>query len=250
MQDYFRHLNRIEFVITNACTGRCKHCSAEAPSGCGGHVDGGRGAEIVRQLCASYRIESLMTFGGEPLLYPADVCQIHAAARDCGIPRREVITNGYFTKSESRIHGVAQMLADCGVNKVLLSADAFHQEVIPLPPVLTFAKAVRETGVALKVHPAWLVSREDDNPYNRRTQEILAIFEKLGIEVSNGNVIFPTGNALRYLGAYFDDFADYVNPYEEPPDDIATVCIDADGGVLGGNIYRQDMREILAHYKI
>ena len=41
-----------------------------------------------------------MTFGGEPLLYPETVCKIHSAAKEMNIPKRELITNGYFSKGE------------------------------------------------------------------------------------------------------------------------------------------------------
>lgn len=27
MNEYIKNLNRIEFVVTRACTGKCKHCS-------------------------------------------------------------------------------------------------------------------------------------------------------------------------------------------------------------------------------
>lgn len=27
MNEYLKNLNRIEFVITDSCTGKCKHCS-------------------------------------------------------------------------------------------------------------------------------------------------------------------------------------------------------------------------------
>lgn len=44
-----------------------------------------------------------MTFGGEPLLYPETVCKIHKAARETGIAKRSVITNGFFSRDRGRI---------------------------------------------------------------------------------------------------------------------------------------------------
>lgn len=244
----FLHLNRLEFVMTLACTGRCKHCSQGDHAGCTAHIDGERGARVVRELCAQYRIESLMTFGGEPLLYPEDVCSIHRAARDAGIPRRHIITNGFFSKDEARIRAVAEMLAAGGVTKVMLSVDAFHQETIPLAPVMMFAEAMAGTGVLIKTHPAWLVSPEDENPYNRKTRTILAAFAERGIEATEGNVIFPAGNALLYLRDYFDPNRTYVNPYREDPRDLRAICVSADGGVLGGNVYERPIGDILDMY--
>lgn len=81
-EQVFKNLNRIEFVVTMACTGRCKHCSEGEHISTEVHIDGKLGAQAVRELCGAYQIQSLMTFGGEPLLYPEEVCKIHEAARE------------------------------------------------------------------------------------------------------------------------------------------------------------------------
>ncbi len=70
----------------------------------------------------------------------------------------------------------------------------------------------------------------------------------MGIFRSDGNVIFPAGNALKYLGDYFDRDRVYTSPYEEDPEDIRAICIDSQGDVLGGNIYQKDILEILEDY--
>lgn len=67
--------------------------------------------------------------------------------------------------------------------------------------------------------------------------------------VSKGNVIFPEGNAPKYLSEYFDPNARYVNPYAEDPKDIRTATISPNGDVLGGNIYQSDILDILERYK-
>ncbi len=120
---YTKNLDRLEFMVTLACTGRCRHCSEGDHSGSGEHISGGVGAQAVRSLAAVRTIDSVMTFGGEPLLYPEAVCKIHAAARDCGIPKRQLITNGYFTKDIQKIRDTAAELVWSGVNDILLSGD-------------------------------------------------------------------------------------------------------------------------------
>ena len=249
MNKYLKNLNRIEFVVTMACTGRCIHCSEGGHEGCAGHIDAGAASEAVRKICGLYRITSLMTFGGEPLLYPDVVCAIQKTAAETGIPGRQVITNGYFTKDAAKIGQVARDLADSGVNDLLLSVDAFHQETIPLEPVLCFASCAAEAGIPVRLSPAWLVSPEDDNIYNIRTREILSAFEPLGIPTGSGNVVFPSGNALKYLRAYFDENAAESSPYDEDPEDVRTVSFEPDGSVLNGNIYRTDILEIMRTYR-
>ncbi len=249
MNKYLKNLNRIEFVVTMACTGRCKHCSEGEHVSDGVHIDGEAGARAVRDLCGVYQIQSLMTFGGEPLLYSEEVCKIHEAARECGIPKRQLITNGFFSWEQERIREVVHSLAESGVNQILLSADAFHQETIPLETVLHFGERVIKEGIPVKMNPAYLVSREHDNPYNIRTREILGAFAEINILTSDGNVIFPAGNARKYLGEYFEDGAEYVNPYDEDPADLHTVSFNPDGSALGGNINRDHILDIIAAYR-
>ena len=47
---------------------------------------------------------------------------------------------------------------------------------------------------------------------------------------------------------YFDDDKEYVNPYEEDPTDIRAICFSANGDILGSNVYKQDINEILSFY--
>lgn len=248
MNKHLKNLNRIEFVVTMACTGRCKHCSEGEHKNSGESIDKALAANAVRKIAEEYNIESVMTFGGEPLLCRETVCEIHKAAKEMNIPYRQLITNGYFSKDFDKIKLVAQKITECGVNEILLSVDAFHQETIPLEYVKVFAKAVKETDVKLQVHPAWLVSPEDDNPYNNRTKEILNEFNRMGIETSDGNVIFPSGNARKFLSEYFDLSEEQKSPYWENPTDVRAICFSANGNILGSNIYEQDITEILSSY--
>ena len=247
MNRYLKNLNKIEFVVTYACTGRCKHCSEGDHTNCGERIDPKIAADAVRKIAAEYDIKTVMTFGGEPLLYPDAVYAIMTAAKELNIPKRQVITNGYFSKNADRIREVAERLAACGVNDLLLSVDAFHQETIPLDVVKQFAAEVKACGIPIRLQPAWLVSVTDDNPYNIKTREILASFADMEIPANEGIVIFPEGNALKYLAEYFTDELPE-NPYVEDPRDVRCVSFEPNGNVLGGNVYRNDIMEIIKDY--
>ena len=101
----------------------------------------------------------------------------------------------------------------------------------------------------VELSPAWLVSREDNNPYNVKTREIIAQFARLNIPTGQGNIIFPSGNALKYLGEYFDENTDCTNPYEDDPYDIRALGFSPNGDVLDGNIYQKNILEILNDYQ-
>ena len=249
MNEYLKNLNRIEFVVTEACTGRCKHCQNGEPVRTSAHIDANAAVDAIEKVCAHYRIETVMTFGGEPLLYPDTVCAIHAAAERLGVGKRQIITNGYFTKQRDRIAEVAQKIKESGVNDLRLSVDAFHQESIPLESVRLFAECAVREGIPVRLQPAWLVSEENPNPYNVRTKEIIRTFEPLGIPVVPGNVIFPSGNALVYLREYFDENVVESSPYEEDPKDVRSLSFLPNGDVLNGNVYRTDILELIRTYR-
>lgn len=248
MNPYIQNLNRLEFVITFACTGRCRHCSEGEHKTQGEHIDGDIAAQTVLQVAEKYNMYSLMTFGGEPLLHVEDVCKIHRAAKEAGIPKRQIITNGFFSKDSDRIQQVAKQLAWSGVNDIALSVDAFHQETIPLEVVKVFAKAVKEMEIRVCSHPAWLVSPDADNEFNNKTREILDELSMMDIMPSNGNVIFPAGNALKYLKEYFDMENLPESPYMEDEEDIRAICVSPNGDVLNGNIYKTNIMDIIESY--
>ena len=249
MNEFVKNLSRLEFVLTKACTGRCRHCSQGDHTGSSGCLDAALAVRAIRDVAGRWPIRSMMVFGGEPLLYPDAACAIFRAGRDVGIPRRDLITNGFFSRNADRISAVAGTLAESGVNKILLSVDAFHQETIPIGPVKFFARRLRAFGVPVGLSPAWLVAREDENPYNQKTRAVLREFADLEIPVWEGNVIFPEGNALKNLADYFDPASPPPNPYEQDPRDIRAISFEPDGRVLGGDLNRQSILEILDGYR-
>jgi len=213
-------INRVEFVITRACTGRCKHCSWGEHEDKSTHIEYARLAGMLTRIKSTHPIESVMCFGGEPLLHPEEVCAIFGEAKAAGIPRRQLITSGFFTRDENKIATVADKLGQCAT-EILLSVDAFHQETIPIEPVKIFAEHARH----VKLHPAWLESSTAQNPWNARTREVLAQFP--GVPVGKGNAIFPRGNALKYLREYFPEDLPPRSPYDHVPgEEITCICAD------------------------
>ena len=244
---YLKNLGKIEFVVTYDCTGRCKHCSEGDHCLSGERIDPTVSVDAVRKVAAEYDIKTLMTFGGEPLLYPDVVYAIMSAGTEMNIKRRQVITNGCFSSDPERVRKVAEGLKRCGVNDLLLSVDAFHQETLSLNTVKLFARELKRCGVPTRLSPAWLVSKEDNNPYNVKTREIIDSFKGFNIPEGEGNVIFPEGNAKKYLAEYFTEGVPE-NPYVEDACDVRCVSFSPNGDVLGGNVYKTDIMEILSGY--
>lgn len=247
MNIYLENLEKLEFVVTTACSGNCRHCSDGDHARNGLMLDPSKAAETVRKLAANYNLKTVMTFGGEPLLNPKCVFAVMKAAKEMNVPKRQLITNGFFSKDISTIKNMAIKLKSSGVNDLLLSVDAFHQETIPLEIVKAFALELKAQEVPIRLQPAWLVSRNDDNEYNLKTRELINSFRDLEIYENDGNVIFPEGNAKKYLSEFF--LAETPkNPYIEDPKNIKCVSVSADGTVLGEDLYKRDIIDILNQY--
>ena len=65
--------------------------------------------------------------------------------------------------------------------------------------------------------------------------------------MGEGNIIFPEGNARKFLAEYFTDELPE-NPYVEDPRDVHCVSFSPNGDVLGGNAYQRDIMEIIKNY--
>jgi MoaA/NifB/PqqE/SkfB family radical SAM enzyme len=257
-------VDRIEFTVTYLCNSSCSHCQlGEEEKGkmFPSHVDEEKAVEIVRKVGQAYAPKSIMTFGGEPLLYPEIVCAIHEEAKKMGIPIRDVITNGFWSTRAERIQKIAQNLAKSGVNEVSISVDCFHQEFIPLKTVKKAATSLIEAEIErVRWNPCWVVSKDDDNKYNRRTKAILQKLRNLQVEESAGNNVQPKGKARSSLAGFFPPRTSVPKgkcgdvPYTEKLDSVKTISIEPDGRVSVcenfyiGNALNSDIIDILENY--
>jgi MoaA/NifB/PqqE/SkfB family radical SAM enzyme len=202
-------VDQIEFVVTYLCNSKCSHCQLteeEKSNVLPSHVDKDKAVEITRNVGRVYTPNSIMTFGGEPLLYPEIVCAVHEQAKKACIPIRDVITNGFWSTKAEKIQKIAQNLAKSGVNEVAVSVDCFHQEFIPLKIVEKAAASLVEAGIArVRWNPCWVVSRHHDNEYNRKTKAILQKLRNLHVEEGEGNNVRPEGRALSSLANSFHE---------------------------------------------
>lgn len=258
----YLEVSRIEFLVTYLCSGKCKHCyvSKQGP-GFTEHIDEQLAVNIVRKVAKEYDVESVMTFGGEPLLFSEIVCSIHNEAAKSEIPIRQVITNGYWSNDVKRIRTIATNLAKCGVNDIHVSVDAFHQEHIPLDIVRKAVESCIEVGIEdIALNPCWVISEDDDNMYNKRTQSILKELRDLPVRVSSGNVLEPDGLALINLKAFLPQKKAMPDakcgdmPYTEPLDQITSISVEPDGRIAVcndfhiGNALKIDILNLLSNY--
>jgi len=260
----YLHANRIEFAITYLCNSKCRHCQLgelEQRTRFPNHVDKKLAVQIVRKVGRKYHPKSVMTFGGEPLLYPEIVCAIHAEAKKVGIPIRDVITNGFWSEKKDDVTRIARKLARSGVTEVALSVDGFHQESVPTNIARMAAQALLEAGVP-DVHwnPCWLVARHHDNAYNRKTEAVLDELKDLPVKVGEGNTVQPEGRAVVWLKSFLPDKTKMPKgmcgemPYTEKLDSVSTICAEPDGRISVckelhiGNALQTDIIDLIEGY--
>jgi len=257
-------VKRIEFVITRLCNSKCKHCQLgeeEERKKFPSHIDKDLAVEIVRKVGEKYNPKSVMTFGGEPLLYPEIVYAIHREAARVGIPVRDVITNGLWSRNIEKIQETANNLVKSGVNKASISVDCFHQEFILLKIVRKTAESLLKAGIAhVSWNPCWVVSKDHDNPYNRKTRAILEELEDLSIQSGEGNIAQPEGRATIWLKDFLprktrmpmEKCGDI--SYTEELDSVKTISVEPDGRIAVckefyvGNAFETDITDIIEKY--
>jgi hypothetical protein len=259
----FLVVDRVEFIVTYRCNSHCKHCQigqdkrVSRPTA----IDEGLAVQIIREVVQAYSPRSVMTFGGEPLLFPDLICAIHEAARANGVGSREVITNAGWPRSETEFRVIASKLANSGVNDICISVDCFHQEHVPLSIVEQNVRCLLDAGVGrLRWNPCWVVSKEHDNSWNQRTKSILRVLAHLPVAESDGNVVQPMGNALVWLRDFMPSRTPTPPgscgdmPYTGRLDKVSSISIEPDGSIavcdefVIGNAIQRDIVEMLRSY--
>ena len=156
MNPYLENLNKIEFVVTYACTGRCKHCSEGDHRSCGERIDPEIAKDAVRRITELYDVKTVMAFGGEPLLYPDATGSIICAAKEAGVPvvwvkAQDDVQKMVFEKLGADRVLIPEREAGISVAKNMVSADLL--DLIELTEHIRLVElAVREewVGYSLK----------------------------------------------------------------------------------------------------
>lgn len=143
-------INTISLLITERCNLRCAHCILGAnPS-----LKNSFPVEWISSVIEGIHragIQRLGITGGEPFLESRLLEKTLNTARSMGI---NVIlsTSGYWAKNTTYAIAHAKKLASLGVTLVLLSADEYHQEYIPLSNISNAVNAICDSGLEYEVH--------------------------------------------------------------------------------------------------
>ncbi len=237
MMNKYLSLNRIEFLVTNRCTSKCRHCHV-LPGIRTGTLTIADAKLAIDLACQDYSIKSVLVFGGEPLLYPEMTCSIFEYATAKGIPAKSIITNCFWTRNHSRIDEICQRLRNSSVTDVMLSVDYFHQEWLDFEIVQYAIQKLSDLQFEnICLHPCWYESPTADNDYDVITRDYISKLSAYGIPTSNGNTLFASGNAalnyrekFRPLQSIHEIFCGN-EPYTGRPDRVDTLSIEPDATI-------------------
>jgi organic radical activating enzyme len=249
----------LDLILTYECTSRCAHCCYRAGPG---RDDTMTLAEVESYLAgvAEQPIEWILLFGGEPFIrYELLRGSVALAARQAAVL---VFTNGSWATDPGTARQLLGQLQEAGLNQILFSVDAFHQEHVPLERIAVGIQAARALGYGtIEIDNRCLGEPDADNAFNRRTQELM---RRLGELCDLADVRLYRGPS-RMMGRAADELSSYAAPQTGPfdkcvvpdwlGDDIRearTVEIHPGGwvnlcaGIALGNANRRPLEEIVA----
>jgi hypothetical protein len=254
-------IRNVDFLLTFRCPAKCKHCSYKAGPERRGYMKLKDAKSYLEELTDTQPLQSITVHGGEPFLYFEHLKEIIEKAGEVVVPRRGVITNGYWAKTKEIAKKKLVELKRVGLTCITFSLDSFHQEYIPLEIVKTGIETAANIGFdRVCVDSYFLAGIDSDNFYDTLTREALESLRGLDeVEVHRYRVSFEGRGA---------ELARHVKLREDLPSgkcplrfwidgtlkNPETIEIDFEGnvtlcpGICIGNTKRQPLTQLLQSY--
>ena len=248
----------LTFLVSYKCTNECKQCALQAsPNQDDIAVQPKDVRNYLENITQNYNISEVNFFGGEPLLNFELLISLIEEAKKFDIPKIGLLTNGYWGNNEETAHKYAQKLKEVGVNLIGFSADAFHQEFIPLENVKRAIKAASEAGIETILIIAQTVGTQNEsNSFNEETNKIC---EKISNEFKSCQII---KSPLQVRGRAIKNLLEYY-PMNSIPSEKCSIfrapmyMIDPNGwvftqgcqGICLGNAKKDSLSKIIGEFK-
>lgn len=135
-------------IVTLGCTARCAHCCLAAePEKAYLRLTEKEMMQYIEKAC-EVGIQGVVFTGGEPTVYLADLYKPMVLARALGL-YTDLRTNAHWAKSKSKALDTLKYLWNCGLERLGLSYDTYHQQYIPQEYVLNAIEATQTLGMEL-----------------------------------------------------------------------------------------------------
>ncbi len=165
----------IIFNLTYDCSLRCPHCFYYPQAGSRGWLTTQRVREIIESMRDTASVKELHFTGGEPFLDFELLLEMVSLAKELGARRITCSTNCYWATDLDAARQRLSRLKQAGLTWFLISADAFHQDEVPLENVRIAAQVRVELGLQGNDNLSVVAMIDPDyqHPFNTRTREIV-----------------------------------------------------------------------------
>jgi len=254
------NLRAIGVYLTYQCNANCAHCCYGSESSLKGVIDEAELRAAFEAVNHFGKLDAVKILGGEPTLYMKQLLTTIRLAREHGASKIILITSGWWGKSPSRAREYVASLKDAGLSVLIISADAFHLDDVPIESVRGAIAAAARGGIDYCVTMDVIDSLEANNPYDRRTRQVLDQLSDLPFSVTlcKVNLLGRAGDLLPSFyqpepGAMPNDcWPPYAGSFEFPtgisidPLGFVTLC----HGIAIGNTRHTPISRILSDYKL
>ena len=261
------NLKSIVTLVTMECNCSCDHCFYFPRNHNQAHIDPDLIDAALESISGQHNIKTVHFAGGEPFFYYDVMVECIKRCKKHGIKYFSVSTNGAWANDPGVVLEKVDHLRELGVNSIGVSADSFHQRVIPLENVLNILKTETPNversigGLSFSTYAiaSYIGYQSYDCLFNRQTNDIVQKIYNAGYYVfptvagahGQANFIIPEElYANEKLNRKCWEFNNGVLHPEGP----TAVLIDPSGFVDGcfgvplGNLYKESMLDIFKRY--
>jgi|LSQX01.2.fsa_nt_gb uncharacterized Fe-S cluster-containing radical SAM superfamily protein len=134
-------------IITNyVCTAACRHCMFGSSPSCPKDFITADESERTAALLREAGTTSVHIGGGEPFMNFTALLTLIESLNRHNIAIDYIETNAFWAKDDSIVKKRLNELSKRGVKSVMISADPFHIEYVPLNRVINLARHLNEEG--------------------------------------------------------------------------------------------------------
>jgi len=259
------NLRSMVILVTMRCNCNCAHCFYFTRNSKPDPIDPDVIEEALKSIDEEHNIQNVHFAGGEPLYYYEVMRECIECCKNFGIHNFSLSTNGIWASDPDITHKKMTELRELGVNSIGVSADSFHQRVVPIENVFNILKTgnskwyTGEWNISTYVSSVYVGYSTYDCQANRKTNEILRDIYNEGYWIMP-NIAGAHGRSVSiipkelYVNKKLDRKCWEFNFGCLHPNGPTTVLIDPSGYVDGcfgvplGNLYKESMLDMFEGY--
>ena len=138
----------IGLSYTRTCPLACRHCITESSPQAKGRMVPEQASRYLRAIAQFTR--STCFTGGEPLLYHREIVELIGQAKALGL-KVSLVTGAGWVKDEATTWRKVRELAEAGLDAMMISWDAYHEEFLPRERAVMLARLAVKAGLPVHV---------------------------------------------------------------------------------------------------